>query len=412
VIPTSDYFPAISEGEYSSGVFEAKSTDTPMTVTGRPGTAGLWNPDSETFKDVVVPRWPSSVVPASGTDGHADIVDVSSGIVHSFWQLKYQDGKWVAAQYTWTRLDGRGFGDPSHYFQGSRAAGVPTMAGMIRKHEINDGDTMYRHALAMSLTYNGLSANPTYIFPATSSDSDAASTNTGAISQGALLMLPPSFNTGAIANPALRKVAETLKTYGAYVVDRNHGTPFVIYAENGSGFDLHKNGWDNQVANDLQTIRQMLRQVVSASAWLGANGQQYTQNKNLNLLSMRGPWQLQQGGTAATFDSWSQMLVFPSSQTRIVQMNSSPRSMQPVNWAIPVGGQSYRLSVRATGGATLRFQLVDRSSGTSAFDSGSLQNGQTATFLWPRSAVDLRLVASSGIGQASSVSAELLKAAP
>src|SRR5690606_36727540 len=107
---------------------------------------------------------------------------------------------------------------------------------LIRKHEIDNGDSMYRHALAMSLSFNALSPNPTYGFPATSADTNAARENSGRIPEGALMMLPPSYDTQKIVTPALRKVAETLKTYRAYVVDRNFGTPYFIYVENGAGF--------------------------------------------------------------------------------------------------------------------------------------------------------------------------------
>jgi hypothetical protein len=108
VIPASDHVPAIAEGTWSTGVFEAGPSDPPMTVQGLPGTRGLWHPDAETYGDVTIPRWPANVLPASGADGHAEIVDPLTGIVHSFWKLRQADGKWVAAQYAWTRIDGRG----------------------------------------------------------------------------------------------------------------------------------------------------------------------------------------------------------------------------------------------------------------------------------------------------------------
>ena len=56
--------------------------------------------------------------------------------------------------------------------------------------------------------------------------------NSGQTPEGALLMLPQSFDIDKTRNATLKKVAKTLKTYGAYVVDRNHGTPFAIYFEN------------------------------------------------------------------------------------------------------------------------------------------------------------------------------------
>jgi hypothetical protein len=409
VIPKSTYAPGVAGGEWSTGVFLANAGDQPVTVGGLPKTQGLWDPDASAFHDVTIPRWPADVVAATASDGHADIVDPVTGIVHSFWQLKKLDGKWVAAQYAWTKLNGRGWGDPAHYFQGARAAGVATAGGLIRKHEVNDGDVMYRHALALSLTYNALSAQPTYVFPATSADTDAATTNTGKIPEGALLMLPPSYDTSKIASPELRKVAETLKTYGAYVVDRNFGTPFFIYVENGAGFDLHKGGWNNEVANDLERMRVALRQVVSAQGWLDGNGKPVTLQKKMNLLSMRGPWQLQSGGTLGNFDTWKQAMVFPANEQAVTQVNYSSRGLHPVSWALPQAGKNYRVTARTSGGAKLRLQVRDPSGTPLYFDSGELQQGESKTFAWPDPRAIVTVYATSGVGTASTVSGELVE---
>ncbi len=409
VIPKSTYSPGVAGGAWSTGVFLASASDGPITVTGLPKTKGLWDPDAEAFHDVTVPRWPASVVAATASDGHADIVDPQTGIVHSFWQLKQVDGKWVAAQYAWTRLNGRGWGDPAHYFQGSRAAGVATAAGLIRKHEVNDGDSMYRHALALSLTYNALSAKPTYIFPATSADTDAAKTNGGKIPEGALLMLPASYDTQKILNPALRKVAETLKTYGAYVVDRNFGTPFFIYVENGAGFDLHQGGWNKVVADDLERIRNGLRQVVSTQGWLDGDGKPVQPQQDMNLLSMRGPWQLESASGAApgTYDTWQQAVKFPAASARITQVNHSSSGLHPVSWALPKKGSAYRLTAITTGGGKLRVQVRDPSGATVYVDSGELGNGASTNFSWPSDQAQITVRAISGVGTPSTVRGEL-----
>lgn len=409
VIPKSTYSPGVSGGVWSTGVFLADADDGPVTVTGLPKTKGLWDPDAEAFYDVTVPRWPADVVAAGASDGHADIVDPVTGIVHSFWQLKKVDGKWVAAQYAWTRIAGRGWGDPAHYFQGSRAAGVATAAGLIRKHEINDGDSMYRHALAMSLTYNALSPNPTYVFPATSADTDAAKTNKGKIPEGALMMLPPSYDTQKILNPALRKVAETLKTYGAYVVDRNFGTPFFIYVENGAGFDLHKGGWNKTAADDLERMRQALRQVTATQGWLDGDDKPLLPQKNMNLLSMRGPWQAESGATVAAgiFDTWQQAVVFPASATRIVQVNHASTGLHPVSWAMPETGSKYRLNAITTGGGKLRVQIRNAAGSTVYFDSGELTHGESRSFNWPADKALITVRAISGVDGVSTVRGEL-----
>jgi hypothetical protein len=372
---------------------------------------GVWDADAEDFREVTIPRWPDGVRPAEGLDGHAEIVDPIAGVVHSFNRLRYRDGQWQASKYAWTPLDGSGWGDPAHYFQGARAAGVVALGGLIRKHEINDGRPYYRHALAMSLTYNALARNPPFIFPATSADRDATKTNSGRIPEGALLMLPESFDAQAMANPALRKVAQTLKVYGAYVVDRNVGTPFHVFVENGSNFKLHGEKWNNAVAADLDRIRQALRQVVSAQGWIDGEGRRFMPRKNLNLLSMRGPWEVQSGDRRGLFDTREQAVKFPAVDQRIVQVDKSSRVLRPLAWAVPEVGTRSRLTAHATGGAMLRFQIVS-ATGAPLFDSGELEDGESATFNWPGPSARTLIYAISGDRGPSSVRGELVASGP
>lgn len=383
-IPKSDYYPALVEGTWSTGVFLGGANDKPMAVYPLPGRPGVWDPDAEAVRDsIVIPRWPAGVIPANGSDGHADIVDPISGVVHSFFELRFVDGKWRTGQYAWTRLDGRGWGEPGHYFQGARAAAVPTMGGVIRTHELSDGENLFRHALAMSLTFNGLSANPPYIFPATSADRGYEK-NTGRIPEGALLMLPPEYDTARIQDERLRKVAETLKVYGAYVVDRNEGTPFAMYVENGTHLNLHKGGWNNDVARELDRMRAALRQVVKVSGWLDGNGDPMQMEQRLNLLSMRGPWERVKGeGPLGAFDTWRQAVVFPPNGSVTVQTNARGNSLHPIDWAKPRPGDRYRLAARADAGGTLRLQLFDTGRRSVLYDSGELADGQSTEFNWP-----------------------------
>jgi hypothetical protein len=409
-IPKSSYFPAIGTGPYSTGVFLADANDPPIIIQPPEGKKGIWDPDAgELRSSFAIPHWPASVKPATGSDGHADIIDPVSGIVHSFFQLKNINGVWTAQQYAWSPLGGTGWGDPSHHFQGARAAGVSTTAGLIRKHEINDGQPTYMHALAMSLTYNALSANPTYIYPATSADTGAEKQNSGEIPEGALVMLPPDFDTSKISNLQLRKVADTLKTYGAYVVDRNVGTPYVIYVENGSGFDLHHGGWDVKVASDLDRIRAGLRQVKSAKGWIDGNGHEFSPHSaHANVLSMRGPWELVSGTKPGVFDTGSQTLSFaaPADGKSVVQHNGNSTGLSHVVWAKLPAGTPMRFTVKASGAAKL--QLVVYQGSNKVADSGALGNGRSLQFAWPAGAW-INLVATSDPTSASTVSAELVE---
>ena len=415
VIPKSTYFPSIASGAYSTGVFLASSADGPMTVVGPASTAtttvGVSDPDTGASRVITIPHWPAGVLPASGTDGHADIVDPVTKTIHSFWKLKQINGRWTAALYSWSSLSGTGWGDPAHYYQGARAVGLPASAGLIRKDEIKDGRASYTHALALSLTYNALSNGvnkPAYVFPATSADG-SLSANTGSIPEGALLMLPPSFDSSKIVNPDLKKIVETLKLYGAYVVDRNVGTPFAIYVENNSGFNLMPNGWDNTIANQLDQIRASLRQVLSAQDWVDPNGTSMSDaikaQQAMNILSMRGPWHKQSGTATATFDTSTQSLLFGATTTKTVHVNANNTGMTRVQWAVPKAGTYVNFTVIATGGATLRLQI--KTDGVVTFDSQDLANGQSIRFLWPANPA-LTLIATSGTSGASSVKADLV----
>lgn len=381
-IPKSTYYPLIGTGKYSTSAFLANPTDPAVKVYPLPGTYGVWDPDAEAnFPYIEIPHWPHDTLPASGTDGHADIVDVENGMIHSFWQLRKSNGRWTAAQYAWSKLDGRGWGDGSHYFQGARASGIASIAGLIRKEEINDGASQYYHALAMSLTYTGMSEYEQYVFPATSGDRTWRE-NTGRFPTGALMMLPPTFDSSKISNSDLRKVVNTLKTYGAYVVDRNVGTPFYIYVENGSGFNLHKGGWNSAVGNDLQKIRAALRQVTYAKNWVNALGQPVTALPPLSATSMRGPWKaMTKGGVVPVYDSRKQGVTFGKTDKAYKAESASDRSMPRVHWAKPVKGRLYEFKVKATNGgrAYLRFW----GNGAEQFNTRALADGESYRFTWP-----------------------------
>lgn len=404
-IPKDDYYPTIENGTWSTGVFLCGPDDKPQRVLGL-DKAGLWDPDAEAHQpEVVIPRWPEAAMPSKGSDGHLDLVDPQTGIVHSFFMLKRSGDDWRAQQYAWTRLDGRGWGDPAHYFQGARAAGVPTMGGLIRKHEYDDGDTMYRHALAMSLTFSGLQARPNYVFPATSADSQPER-NKGAIPEGALLMLPPDFDVSKLNDAKLRKVAETLKVYGGYVVDRNVGTPFVIYAEIGTALKLHPmGGWNNQVASDLDRLRWSLRPVQSTSGFLDGHGRPVDLAAPQNVLSMRGEWKAERGDARARYDTWKQAVVLRDARAGDVVFNEGGRAITAVHWAMPKAGQECTLTARASN-ATLRLQV--RGERGIAFDTGDLADGKTSRLRWPERFNGVRLMVRASAGGDAWAGGELL----
>jgi len=406
---STGWFPSIKEGAYSLQCFLAKPTDGPMQVFGTDGkviqTQGPYSPDDGSHPVITIPHWPAATVAATGNDGHADIVDEEAGVIHSFWGLKNINGAWCVKQYSWAPLGGTGWGDGGHFNQGARAAGCATSAGLIRTHEVKDGDELYRHALAMSLDPSAL-AMP-YAFPATSQDINAPSVYKGQIPMGSRMMLPPTFDYSAVKNPDLLKVIKTLMLFGAYVVDMNQGTPFAIYVENGSGFNLMPNGWDNTIATQLMSIANALRVATASQFVPGAIP--FTPNQKVNLLSLRGGWSGPSGSPLGVFNSLQQRLIFPVTTKKIVQKQLNHTEWHPMPWAALMPGKSYALSVQASGGATLQIAFYDQNWGT-ILQTPALGDGQSATFTAPADIDRASLVASSGIGSTqSSVGATLIE---
>jgi hypothetical protein len=192
-------------------------------------------------------------------------------------------------------------------------------------------------------------------------------------------------------------------------VDRNVGTPFAIYVENDSGFNLMPKGWDNTIANQLDQIRASLRRVLSAQDRVDAKGNSVLSaiqaQQRMNILSMRGPWTKQSGTATATYDTATQSLQFGATTTRTAYVNANNTGITRVQWAVPKAGTYVNFTVIATGGATLRLQM--KTDGVVAFDSKDLANGQSIRFLWPANSA-LTLIATSGTSGASSVKANLV----
>lgn len=416
-IPASLYNATAYSPAFSATCYYTDSNDPPVTIKKTPGYVGIHERDKEQYvNEITLPHWPVNVLPATGSDAHADVIDVDNKVIHSFYRLKYVNGELTTLLYSWMPLNGSGWADPAHFYQGGRAVGIPACAGMIRVHEVNDGDEMFRHALAMSLTYNALSASPGYVFPATAADISLAG-NTGQIPEGALLMLPANFDESKFRTPLLKKIAKTLKTYGAYVVDRNYGTPYVIYSEIGA--DTRSSG---NAYNEHTAIQKALRMVSSTNGYKDGNGNNFTPNMNLNILSMRGPWargfNYQPDSTNCSsscemigqFDSYKQAILFGSTDEPIIQSNSSGRSVVNIAWAKPKKGDKYQLTAKNTGGGLLRIVIRDPSKNDLiVFDSKELTDAQSIIFTWPIDDYDFTTIAISGVSDESSVSGTLVR---
>lgn len=414
------WLPQVNQKDYGVSVYLAKASDPPMELFPMPGSDGINDPDAETkHKSVQVPHFPAGVIPPSGSDGSVSIQDEASGIQYNFWQLhKAPDGRWHTSQVAWSEVGGPGFGDPSHYFQGAPAAGNPSMAGLIRKHEYEDANAKeYPHALSVTLDYSALAAGQNngggdwsgdYVWPATQGDGYGRK-NTGKIPEGSRLMLPADYPVDALKSAQLRKVARTLQKYGAYVVDRNDGTPLTISASTDFEFELgdqplHQDGrnaqqdWDafmaTGVPQQLDDIRKSLRQMTAQEGYRGSDGRvtNPTPGRDVNLMSLRGSWDLAGGSQLGEYNSFTKRLEF--AQGGVNQLRAD--DWQRVKWAKLKPGEKVKITVSGGGGAKLDM-IVNCGVKSETGSGGPLGDGQSAEFAWPSCAdANTLLIAQSG----------------
>lgn len=371
--------PIIHEGIFSSSIFMAIASDSMVKVYGA-NNQPIMDPDSNSKELYIqLPHWPAEVEAASGSDGHADIVDLENKRIYSFWKLTNENGRWEAASFAWMPLNGTGWPDPAHYYQGVRAVSTPVTAGIIRKHEGCQSNDPIMHALALSLPKESLSSTTPYVFPATTSDHNYK-LNKGHVPEGSLLMLPRSFDSTRVENKLLSKVIEALKDYGAYVVDRNDNTSFAIYVENGSDIE-HSCKWSNsKYAKTLDDIRLNLKVVSGASAVVDAKGRSVSVNKNLNLLSFRGPWYKTNQSSNWFFDTFTQKLKLQTNIPNEIFTSTSSSLLKVVNWAAPKPGDKYLLQNTSCNGVDIKLIVVDRQDG--AHDYGFVSSSEKLTFNW------------------------------
>lgn len=386
----SMYHPTVEGGSFSTATNLAKASDSKMTVLPLAGHPGITIGDTLSLApSVVIQNWPANVVIASGSDGHCDIVDPTTKRIHSFWMLQKDGEDYRAELYNWAQLGGSGFGDPAHFIQGARASAVVPSAGLIRKHEADDGDSVFRHALAVSLPGQSLAAAPSYVRPTTNRDWDYYN-NTGTIPYGARLFLRPDYKglrpEYVASNPGLLRIIKTLILYGAFVVDRNVGTPYAIYLEIGAPLQLSVANppvaWDSMLYDELDNIADNLVPMISCDGYIDGNGKPFKESLlDANLISLRGTWT----GRAA-FDSWGQCVVLPPVKEPTEFTCFSQLAFRNVDWAGPDFGSGYQLTATTEGDATLKIEVADGNGNViwTPTPSTDLRNGQSCTLQWPQ----------------------------
>ena len=185
---------------------------------------------------------PNGAVEADGDDAQIILVHRRTGEEWGFFHAdKEADGVWRAENGYHYDVDWDAVPPPSERGNpfGSRGAGVPYLAGLVRPCEIARG--RIDHALAFAYDY----PSRRYVFPATKSDG-IGSTRTD-LPEGSRLQLDPTLGADEIGawgcdGPCL-VIARALQRYGMYVID-NAGRPKVMLEYEGTA------GWDGLVDDD------------------------------------------------------------------------------------------------------------------------------------------------------------------
>jgi hypothetical protein len=168
---------------------------------------------------------PAEARPAVGTDAQIIVIDRETQEEWGVWRARPDRRDWrIENGYRYSvRWDAVPPGDDEGRPFGSRGAGVPYLAGLVRPCEIDEG--RIDHALAIAYDFPG----PRHVFPATKSD--GASDDPAALPEGARLQLDPAMTPAELERAgcldACLMFARALQDYGMYVID-NAGRPKVM----------------------------------------------------------------------------------------------------------------------------------------------------------------------------------------
>ncbi len=156
---------------------------------------------------------PADAQPSAGSDGSMIIVDTETGTEYDLWMVEHRaDGTTSVANASTYNV--RWLGTPEEY--GSRGAGVPYLAGLVRHWEIQTD--RLEHAIAFA--YPNVAIDHC-VWPA--SKTDGTSTLANALPEGARLQLDPSLSDDDFEAMGLtragRIIAHALQRYGMIVID-------------------------------------------------------------------------------------------------------------------------------------------------------------------------------------------------
>lgn len=160
---------------------------------------------------------PVGTAASSGSDAQIIVIDRVTGDEYDVWQF---DGAHTCTNVTKYERGVYRSGTTSPVVYASRGAGVPYLAGLIRRWEVDAGKI--EHALAFAYP----NTSPSFVYPATKSDGHG----TG-MPEGTRLQLNPAFDLTTLTDPVARIIAKAMQVYGMFVVDTS-GSNKVVPEDN------------------------------------------------------------------------------------------------------------------------------------------------------------------------------------
>ena len=180
---------------------------------------------------------PAEAQPSQGHDAQMIIIDRTTLTEYDLWQVERTDTGWTVSNASVYNVSWDGM--PEKY--GSRGAGVPYYAGLIRPWEIEFG--RIEHAIAFGYPEP---AADRCVFPATKTDGQ--STLPFAIPEGARLQLDPTLTEADLDDMGLDRtgkiIARALQEYGMILIDYA-GRP-KVYPENLSDNPYAEASWSDR----------------------------------------------------------------------------------------------------------------------------------------------------------------------
>jgi len=199
--------------DYGWPVYYANASTPRVAVT----VTKKWGPNPFGSQRVPIP---ADLKANAGTDGHAAVIELSTGRIYEFWQLKKLDRThWSASWGQITPNVYDGIGNERLNGGSSKGSGLSGLGGLIRTREIRAGNIDH----ALGFASNGVTPQ-SFRFPANKTDGSnmAGIPLSMTIPEGARIRLDPAVNLDAI--PGITRaelvVGRALQKYGAFCTDK------------------------------------------------------------------------------------------------------------------------------------------------------------------------------------------------